>query len=176
MHFYIFIKLLLYIVICMDIAQASFRVTHSPAMPHEGRVRRGFSAVPERANREPRTAATAAKGHTLLSWETKLQGPSYIINSTGSNYQRPSTRTKCFPRPFKGSLEKEQRAWSVGAPVRHGHVPHGPGHLSAVWRTDLRENRQQTAGAPLPGPFLAGASKMRRCFFFGRCPLFGRCF
>ena len=56
MHFYIFIKLLLYIVICMDIAQASFRVTHSPAMPHEGRVRRGFSAVPERANREPRTA------------------------------------------------------------------------------------------------------------------------
>ena len=27
---------------------------------------------------------------------------------------------------------KKKRTRSVGAPVRHGHVPHGPGHLSTL--------------------------------------------
>ena len=58
--------------------------------------------------------------------ETKLQGPSYIINSTGTNYQRPSTRTKCFPRPFKGSLEKNSVPEALERPSATATFHTGP--------------------------------------------------
>jgi hypothetical protein len=58
--------------------------------------------------------------------ETKLQGPSYIINSTGTNYQRQSSRTKCFPRPFKGSLEKNSVPEALERPSATATFHTGP--------------------------------------------------
>ena len=89
-----------------------------------------------------------------------------------------------FPAAVQRFAGKEQRAWSVGAPVRHGHVPHGPGHLSTLVTeepicatADGEKNQQQTAGVPLSGPFhfnvqkCAGASRWwpplsRKTFLF----------